>query len=180
MPTPAASRSYSPDTNDLPRLAEFGSCFLRITTVQSGFIIAAKLRTQLHENEGLSAVPLQPDLLSVLEEAKSLTAKCIEASETDIKGYMLLHTASTEIDALKQKRGEHETPQLIMKAAKDAVSWSLPVFEGKAAQYWAQDGPKSEKLPQIPQMTLGAADLINEGWNLMARSYHCMAYRLYC
>jgi len=134
MATPSRTDTSSPDQDDLVRLMICGSGFLRIVAFQASFVIAAKLRTQLRENESLGPAPLRPDLLSVLDDAMTLTLRCTQAGETNIKNYLLICVVSAQIYGLMRGIPKDEFPQLLVKAAEDAVTRCLSILEGKAAQ----------------------------------------------
>ena len=59
----------------------------------------------MQEEESVGPVPLQPDLFSVLDDAKAWSLRCIEAGETNIKGYLLLSIFATQIKGLMQGLG---------------------------------------------------------------------------
>ena len=170
MATPSRTDTSSPDQDDLVRLTICGSGFFRTVAFQASFVIAAELRTQLRENESLGPAPLRPDLLSVLDDAKTLTLRCIQAGETNIKNYLLICVVSAQIDGLMRGIPKDEFPQLLIKAAEDAVTRCLSILEGKAAQCREEVALDVDGLSQMSLNT--PADLM-EGWDFMVNSKHC-------
>jgi hypothetical protein len=102
--------------------------------MQATIIIAVELRTQLQEEESLGPLPLRPDLLSVIDEAKTWCLKCIEAGETNIKGYLLICVVASQIEGLMRGLGKDEYPKLLVKAAEDAEEKCLPILEEMATR----------------------------------------------
>jgi hypothetical protein len=78
------------DRDDLARLIICSSRFYCTVAIQATLLLAVELKTQLQEEESLGPVPLQPDLLPILNDAKTWCLQCIEARETNIKGYLLM------------------------------------------------------------------------------------------
>jgi hypothetical protein len=131
----ARSRSdTSPDREDLARLVACGSGFYRTVAFQAALIIYVELRTQLQEDESLGPIPLRPDLLSVLDDAKTWCLQCIRAGETNIKGYLLICVLAAQIDGIMRGVGKDEAPRLLAKAAEDAEEICLPILEEMAAK----------------------------------------------
>lgn len=168
MATPSRTSTTSLDQDDLVRLVTCGAGFFRNLAFQAGFVIAAELRTQICESESLGPEPLRPDLLSVMDDAKTLTLRCIEAGETNIKNYLLICVVSAQINGLMQGVPKDIFPKLLIKAAEDAVETCVSIFKGKPAQCPEEvvpdvDGLCQESLLNVP------ADLM-EGWDFMVHS----------
>lgn len=118
---------------DFTRLIACGSGFFRTSAFQASLLIAMELRAQLLEEEdSLGPVSLRPDLLSVLEEAKTWSLRCIEAGETNTKGYLGNCVVAAQIQGLLRRVGEDELSEMIVKAAEEAEERSLLVLEAKA------------------------------------------------
>ena len=142
--THAGSDTFAPcqgSSEDLVRLAVCGSGFFCTVAYQASLLIAAELKAQLQEEQGLSPVPLRPDLVYVLDDAKSWALQCLKAGETNTKGYIMLCMVTAQIEALKKGLEGNEIAMLIVKALEKAEQTCLPILEGKAAQ--AQTGPFS-------------------------------------
>lgn len=170
MATPSRTGITSPNQDDLVRLIICGSGFFRNLAFQAGFVIAAELRTQLLESESLGPEPLRPDLLSVLDDTKTLTLRCIEAGETNIKNYLLICVVSAQINGLMQCMPKDKFPQLLIKAAEDAVERCLSIFKGKPAQCLEDAVPNVDGLSQ--ESLLNAPADLMEGWDFMVHSKH--------
>ncbi|RYP13807.1 hypothetical protein DL767_010586 [Monosporascus sp. MG133] len=130
-----AVNSVCPSWDVLRRLATCGSGFYRTVTFHACLLIAAVLRDQLQEDEtaGFGA-PLRPDLLAVLDDAGTWCLQCLQAGETNIKGYILTCVLKAAIDGLLQGIPEEQMTNHVIKAAEDCVCQSLPILEEKAAQ----------------------------------------------
>ena len=170
MATPLRTDILSLNQDDLVRLMMCGSGSFRNLAFQASFVIAAELRTLLRENESLGPTPLRPDLLSVIDDAKTLTLRCIEAGETNIKNHLLICVVSAQIDGLMQGIPKDEFPQLLIKAAEDAVRRCLSILEGKAAQCREE---VALDVNWLSQMSLDTPADIMEGWDIMVNSKHC-------
>ncbi|CAG7994891.1 unnamed protein product [Penicillium salamii] len=147
---------------DFQRLTRCGSGFFRIAPMHCSFLIAVELRSQVLEEEGLGPVCLRPDLMSVIQEAKTLSLRCIEVGETNIKGYLFMSLVSTQLDALMQGVAREEIPKWMVQAAEDAEEKCLSILEGIAAK-----GQKG-KAPGSVEAVSGTAfpDMGND-WDFM-------------
>lgn len=163
MATPLRINASSPVHDDLVRLTICGSGFFRNVTFQASFVIAAELRAQLRENESLSPAPLRPDLLSVLDNAKALMLRCIDAGETNIKNYLLICVVSAEINGLMRGVPKDELPQLLIKAAENAVTKCLSILESKATL----------NVDGLDQVSLNTPADFMEDWDFMVNHTHC-------
>ena len=76
------------ERDDFQRLVTCGHGFFRSAALQSVLMIAVEVRTQLQEEDSLSPTPLRRDLFAVLERAPLWSLECMEAGETNIKGYV--------------------------------------------------------------------------------------------
>ncbi|KAE9363170.1 putative C6 transcription factor [Stipitochalara longipes BDJ] len=139
FPSHIAAQIYhdttSSNRDDFARLITCGSGFYRTVTMRAALLIVAELRTQLQEEESLgSELLLRPDLLAVLEDSKTWCLRCIEAGETNIKGYLLICVLATQIDGLRRRLGKGELTMLLIKAAEDAEEKCLPILEEMVAR----------------------------------------------
>ncbi|RDL38255.1 Uncharacterized protein BP5553_02595 [Venustampulla echinocandica] len=156
------SDTASPDQDDLARLTVCGSGFYRTVAAQATLLIGLELRTQLQEEESLGPVPLRPDLLSVLEDAKTWCLRCIKAGETNIKGYLITCIIATQIEGLMRGLGKDEIFGLIVKAVDDAEKICLPVLEEMAAQ-----GQAEEPVEGPHQISSNASPEAMESWDFL-------------
>ena len=168
--TPLRTETSSSDQDDLVRLMICGSGFFRTVAFQASFVIAAELRAQLRENESLGPAPVRPDLLSVIDGAKTLTLRCIEVGETNIKNHLLICVVSAQIDGLMRGIPKDEFPQLLIQAAEDAVTRCLSILEGRAAP--CQEEVARDVDDELSQMSFNTPADLMEGWDFMVNSKH--------
>ena len=167
--TPSRTTTSSLNPDDIIRLTICSSGFFRTIAFQASFVIAAEIRTQLQENETLSPAPLRLDLLSVLEDAKTLMLRCIEAGETNTKNYLLICVISAQIDGLMRGLPKDGFPPLLIKAAKDAVTICLSILERKAAQCREEVMLEGDGFNH---MSLNIPDDVMEGWEFLVYIKH--------
>ncbi|KAL7910360.1 hypothetical protein GGI35DRAFT_448582 [Trichoderma velutinum] len=122
------------DRDDFARFTVCSSGFCRTVLVQAAFLIAVELRTQLREDDSLTRVPMRPDLLAVLEEAKVCFWECIEAGETNIRMYLLISIVVAQVDGLIQGLGKHDIQELLLRTVEDVAEKCLLTLERMAAQ----------------------------------------------
>ncbi|CAM1504920.1 Fc.00g025110.m01.CDS01 [Cosmosporella sp. VM-42] len=152
----------STDRDDLPRFTHCASGFFRIVAMQAMLFIAAELTTIMQEEQSLDPVSLRPDLQCVIENCKTWSLRCIEAGETNIKGYLLVCVIAAGIEGLMQSLGKDEVPELLVKAAEIAGETCLPMLEEMLAQLRCE-GP-SEGLREI---ALNMNEEVVEDWDFM-------------
>ncbi|KEF58395.1 uncharacterized protein A1O9_06321 [Exophiala aquamarina CBS 119918] len=135
--------------SDLARLTMCGNGFLRTTAFQASLLLAGELLMQLKEDEGLGPATLRPDLLAVLKESKDWSFECIQAGETNIKGYLLSCLLAAYLDGLMRGLRKDELPGLLIKAAEDAEIRCSAILEQMAAH--SQSGSNlNAPLPLSP------------------------------
>ncbi|KAF2870338.1 hypothetical protein BDV95DRAFT_595854 [Massariosphaeria phaeospora] len=139
---------------DLVRMVNHGSGFFRTVPVQAIFIIIAELRSQIQEEENLGPVQPRPDLLAVVDDAKTWMLRCIELGEVNIKGYMFICMVKAQIDGLVRRATKEEIPGLLVNAAEEAEEVCLAVLERKVVE------------GQDQSVGLGLPELVDE-WDLM-------------
>ncbi|PGH07252.1 hypothetical protein AJ80_08038 [Polytolypa hystricis UAMH7299] len=162
--TPSRDDAPSPDSDDLVRLVRCASGFHRTVAIQAVLFISVELRTQLQEEESLGPVPLRPDLLSTLDDAKRWCLESIQAGETNIKGYVLTSVIAAEIEGLMRGLARDELAQLMVKAAEDAGETCLPLFEEMAGQGQASQESTADRLYQTSSNPLPETI---EDWDFM-------------
>ncbi|OAR02830.1 hypothetical protein LLEC1_01601 [Akanthomyces lecanii] len=113
------------------RFARCGSAaaFFRSAAFHANLTVALELKTQLREQESLGPAMLRPDLLSVLEDAKDFTLQCVDAGETNVKGYLFICLITAQIYSLQYGMGQDEVQQAILRAVEDALDVSLHKLE---------------------------------------------------
>lgn len=79
-------------------------------------------------------MPLRQDLLSVLDDAKSWAIGCMEAGETNTKGYLFLSLVRVQIEGLKRGLPKEQISERLAKAAEETQAEALVIMEQKAAQ----------------------------------------------
>lgn len=142
-----SANTPSSDRDDFARLAICGSGFCRTVALQASLLIAGELRTQLQEDEGLGPVTLRPDLLSVIEDVKVWSLRCIEAGETNIKAYLLACVVAAQIQGLMRGLSMDEIPQILVKVATEVGDTCLSIFERMVEQ--GQANGAVDTLPPI-------------------------------
>lgn len=167
FPMSSAMTSHTPDnalpleTDDLARLALCGTGSLRTSSMQAVFLIAAELKTQVQEETStLGPMSLRQDLYSVLQEAKKWSLQCIEAGETNIKGYLFLCLVYAQIKGMMRGLTREEFPAILLEAAEEAEAGCLSILEGKI------DSPTSDMEGQDAMAMDPVAEIMAE-WNLM-------------
>ncbi|TVY75621.1 Transcription factor lepE [Lachnellula suecica] len=156
--------TVSSDRDDFARLVCCGSGFFRTSVFQASFLLTVELRTQLQEHESLGPMPLRPDLLCVIDDAKIWSLKVIEAGETNVKGYLLLCLIGAQIEGLRHGLGKDETAKLLVKAAEEAEDKCLPILEAKVAE-----GQMEGNVDDLNRMPLGVAP-VPEDWDFIMSS----------
>lgn len=167
------SESISPDRDDLARLAKCGASLFRMIGTQTCFLIAAELKAQLQEGDTLGPVPLRRDLLSVLEEAKRWSLQCINAGESNCKGYLFISMISAQITGLSRGLAKEELSEHIAKAGRDAEAQILAVMEEKVAEVQPVDS--SDERNDVPIENIPD---IMEDWDFMV-SLHLVYCQLF-
>ncbi|KAF7852778.1 hypothetical protein EAF04_010897 [Stromatinia cepivora] len=152
--------SAASDQHYLRRLTICGSGFLRTIAIQSGFIIAMELKTQLQEETSLGPVSLRPDLLNALNDAKTWNMRCIEAGEVNVKGYLFTCIGIAHLDALRQGQGGEKLAALIVSATEGAVEECVKLLEEMAAQ-------GQNEADGLRKMSLATPPELMEDWDFM-------------
>jgi hypothetical protein len=146
LASPASSIQPQRDISsesDLARLCRCGAGFFRASAFHSSSFLAVELRAQLQEED---TVP-RPDLLNIIEDAIRWTMGTIEAGETGIKGYMMLHILAAQVDGIKRRVSKEEMPILLVRGAEAAIAECLPLLE-KMAGVGQQQGSADEAGPE--------------------------------
>lgn len=150
-PSSSVLTSQPPTNGDDALLARFIKCssgFFRTVSMQAIINIAVELRAQLQENDGLGPSPLRRDLLAVLEDSKTWMVQCIQAGETNPKGYLFHSMMIAQVSAIMQSATKDEISAHLVKAAEEAGDNCLRLLENLAAE--GQSEGVSGELDQIP------------------------------
>ncbi len=123
----SASTSATDATDKFSRFTLCGSAagFFRSAAFHANLNIALELKAQLREQESLGPAMLRPDLLSVLQDAKHFTLKCVDAGETNVKGYLFVCLITAQIHSLQQGMGQDEIRTAVLGAVEDALDVCL-------------------------------------------------------
>ena len=120
--------------DDLERFTQNGSGFFRSATIQALFLLAIELKAQVLEEDGIGPIPVRHDLMSVLEETKTWALKCMQAGETNVKGYWTLCAVHAQIEGLLKGLKADDLSDHVVNAAKQAEETSLQILGGMAYQ----------------------------------------------
>ncbi|KAL2832989.1 hypothetical protein BDW59DRAFT_169244 [Aspergillus cavernicola] len=119
--------------DEFQRLVTCSAGFYPTVGLHAAFLIAIELRTQLQEDESLYPMPLRPDLLAVLEEAKAWCLRVLEAGETNVKGYLLTSLMAAQIQGLINGLQRDKITDLLIQAVENVEVRCLPILEQLAA-----------------------------------------------
>ncbi|KAL7624663.1 hypothetical protein AAE478_006233 [Parahypoxylon ruwenzoriense] len=154
--TAPQARNCSTTSADQGKLERFVVCangFFRIAAVQATFFVSMELRAQLQdEEERMGPLLVRPDLLAVLDEAKTWGFRCLEAGETNIKGYFISCIIAAQIEALMQGLSREELPHFLIKTAEEAEERCVPVLEELDAR--GRSESLSQRSPSVPSQVL--------------------------
>lgn len=146
----------------LARLALRGTGPFRTTTTQASFLIAVELKTQLQEESSVGPISLRRDLFSIMEDAKKWGLRCIEAGETNIKGYLFLCLVYAQIEGMMRGLSREEFPEVLLKATEEAEFACLSILERNIdATLLGSNGPNPTTVDPM-------SEIMGE-WSLMVR-----------
>ncbi|PWY93415.1 hypothetical protein BO94DRAFT_486478 [Aspergillus sclerotioniger CBS 115572] len=129
------STYQSSPSSQFTRFLTSGGGLFRTTTIQALTIIATELRFQLQEeNQSLDPVPLRPDLVRVLEEAKAWTLECMESGETNTKGYLLTHGLVAQVQGLMRGVTEEDMHGYLVRTIEESIETCLGILEERACE----------------------------------------------
>ncbi|TQV93657.1 C6 transcription factor [Cordyceps javanica] len=113
------------------RFARCGSAagFFRSSAFYANLTVALELKTQLQEQESFGPAMLRPDLLSVLQDAKHFTLRCVNAGETNVKGYIFICLLMAQIESLQRGAEPDDVRGAIVKAVEKALDVCLHSLE---------------------------------------------------
>jgi hypothetical protein len=150
--------------DDVARFCSYGSGFFPTFSFQACLMIAAELRSQLREDDGLGSFQPRPDLLAILEDVRIWTYRCLETGETNVMGVLFQNLIGTSIDAAMKGLPEEDLPPLYMETAGKWLTKCAEVLEGTAAKY--ENRVSLDDLGQMP-MNFGLEAQMD--WDFMVR-----------
>lgn len=166
----AAAANPHQDSDPLVRLSTFSSGFYPLACIHASILIIVELQAQLlQEEESLGPVSVRPDLLSVLEEAKTWTRRTVESGETNIKGFLLMCVMTAQIEGLMNGLSENERAEGLVKATEYSIETCLPMLEEMAAAQRREAGEEHQAL-----YTDTSGDM--EDWSFMVSQFRCSFY----
>ncbi|KAJ5378074.1 uncharacterized protein N7496_005483 [Penicillium cataractarum] len=165
------SQRVSPDTSvqdhdDFWRMALCGNGSLGSCAAQVCFMIAADLRAQLEEEEGLGPVTLRQDLLSVVTDCKSWSLETLRAGETNCKGFMFLSMVSTLLDGLMRGVQKDQLSQMLVASAEAALASCIEVFETALNEGTDEIGSSLDDMTDLTSFS--SADLLGD-WGFLGQ-----------
>ena len=146
--------SDSQKQHDFWRMALCGNGDLRPCAGQSCFMIAAELRAQVEEEEGLGPVTLSRDLLSVVTDCKEWSLDAIRAGETNAKGYMFLAMVSILLDGLIHRVPKEQMTQMLIAGAEEALASCMEIFEGMLSEGSEETGVNVAEMTDLSSYSL--------------------------
>ena len=159
----ATANPHHQESNTLARLSSFSSGLYPVLAIHAAILIIIELQTHLKQEESLGPVSVRPDLLSVLEEAKTWTRRVVETGETNIKGFLLMCVMAAQIKGLMNGESENERAEALVKAAEYSIETCLPMLEEMAAELRRDAGGNDEEQQGLMLATPG--DM--EDWNFL-------------
>ena len=128
-----------------------------VQTYQAACIVGVELKAQLDEHDGLGPPALRPDLLPILEEAKSSGLSFLESGETNVKGCLFIALVSAYIEGAVRglQVGSPEFTQWVASAAERTLESCLAILEGLAEETRADTA--TVDLDQSAAMSFGLA-----------------------
>jgi hypothetical protein len=138
------SRPAVPEANELQRLTTCSSGFYPAGAIHAAFMIAIDLQMQLKTAESIEPVPLRPDLLSVIQEAKQWCLQVVEAGETSVKGYLLISIVATQIEGLMHGLGEDEITGRFIKTLGEVEEQCMPLLTTMASEFQVSGNESSD------------------------------------
>ncbi|EHK98620.1 putative Uncharacterized transcriptional regulatory protein [Glarea lozoyensis 74030] len=86
----------------------------------------------------------------------------IKSGETNIKGYLLIHVVTAQIDALRKGVDRNAMPSILVQATQDVEDVCLPILEEMASQAQVE-----ENADGLADMSFGASVRGTEDWGFM-------------
>ena len=115
--------------DDFQRLVTCGHGFFRSAALQSVLMIAVEVRTQLQEDDSLSPTLPRRDLFAVLESAPEWSLECMEAGETNVKGYVFACLMLAYAKGLGEGLDKAAIAKLLVETVGTAEDRGLEILE---------------------------------------------------
>ena len=152
---------YQSSSEPFTRFVTSGAGLFRTTTVQASTVIATELKFHLQEDQGLDPVPLRPDLVRVLEEAKAWTLQCMESGETNTKGYLLTHVLVAQVQGLMRGVSEGYMHSYLVRMTEESIETCLRILEKKAYEGQQQPEVRTDMPPDLAPLNV-TPDLLED------------------
>ncbi|KAM6519784.1 hypothetical protein FALCPG4_013371 [Fusarium falciforme] len=162
LDTHSDNDAFASSRYEFSRYTICGFGFFRTVAWQASLIIAIELKNQLQEEDSLCPAPLRSDLLCALEDSKTWSLRCIEAGETNIKGYLGISVAAAQIQGLLKGLAGDALAEFMIRAGEAAEERCLPILESAAAEMETDEVDQSQ-LPPNAVFDFG------EDWDFMVR-----------
>lgn len=136
LPGSMASQKISTPSEDslqLERLLRCSSGFFRSCMMQGLLVISVELCEIVKDDDGLGLVPNRPDLFAVLEEGVRMNLGCVEAGETNIKGYVFANLMYAHAKGIQQGLDRAAIANSLWSVTIDAEQKSLAILQDTLA-----------------------------------------------
>ncbi|KAJ5715470.1 uncharacterized protein N7483_012651 [Penicillium malachiteum] len=150
MTTRHRNQPQSSEPDYLARLAICGSGPLRMITTQRRIPLVLS--------------PLRRDLLTVVENSCKWTWKCLQAGETNTKGYLFLSLVNANLEGMMRGIPEDQFPLLYLRAAEEAQATCLAFFEERVGE--GEENIQME-LAGINEMPFESLPNLISSWDFM-------------
>ena len=150
---------------DLELFASFGMGFYRISTMLAFLFIAVEIEARIEEEGGWGPIPLQPYLLSLLDEAKTWGFDSVKSGETGVKGYMVICVVAANVKGRMRQLGIDGLKKTLLKALEDSVQTCLPILERMAFP-----DPACGEMDDLLQISLDSEFQLMPDWNFIVSS----------
>jgi hypothetical protein len=156
---------YPSSESDLARMCRCTAGFFRMYAFHGATFVAAELRMRMQEDEDdLDALP--PPLHSIVDDAANWYLRCMQAGETSMKGYLLLHLIGAWIDATKLHVDRAELPALLARASEQAAEVCIPILEAMAGCQEPTPGATSMGGDGIEGLDFEFSPEFTEDWDV--------------
>ncbi|KAF1948367.1 hypothetical protein CC80DRAFT_585101 [Byssothecium circinans] len=146
----------------LGRLCICASGFLRISVLQALLLASVELRQQVKDDDGFGPVPLRRDLLAIVQDGKTWHLKCVEAGETNIKGYIFAVLLCANIEGLMKGLERPELAAFLISHAHEAELQCFEILKNMLDQ-----SQPEQNIESLGQMSLETTPGSLEGWDFM-------------
>ncbi|KAF4340694.1 hypothetical protein FBEOM_5410 [Fusarium beomiforme] len=138
----------------LAQLITCSSGFFRLAAWQASIILILELRSTVQEDDCFSLAPLRPDLLNVMNDAKSWNIRTIKAGETNIKGHLMVSILIAQIRNITRQLSGAGMVEFIVKAGEEAMQDALVILNSLLSQLQ----PEGAEVQDLQAMDLSFLD----------------------